>query len=559
MTTTKDYQALYEFLDQRFQYWKTVTKDIADHIMPGYGTFIDRGEPDDAVNVFRSDNILDDSAVRALRIMGAGMQGGLCSHSRRWFRLKMEDEALNEYRPVKQWLEEVEKIMYKIYKTSNFYTSSHALFEMEGGFGTACMVQEERFGEDYAPVRFRLFDAGEFRLMLGADYEVNGFARKLNCTAKQLAERFGKDRLTSKTAKLLDKPDTQHHYVEIYHIVRPNGDKNPAYLDNRNMSYESVWFEANAADDEFLGKSGFDDKPFVAPRWVAPGGSAYGMSPSHTIIGSVKMLQEFCRGGVMAVAREVNPPLNVPPGFKDVISLLPGALNFASEEAAGNKIEPILNVRANLAGLANLMERTVQSIERGFFNHLFLMILNAEHPTREMTATEILKRNEEKLLLLGPTLERQFTEYLDPTIERTFDIGFKRGLFPPPPLEVKGQSWDIEYVSVLAQAQRLSDAQTLQAYRMEAVEVAQIDPMSLTKTDFDKYLDEYADILGIPPDVVRPEMESNKLRQAQAQAMQKEQEQMQMAQDAATAKQLGDTSTESGSALGELIQTARGG
>ena len=52
---------------------------------------------------------------------------------------------------------------------------------------------------------------------------------------------------------------------------------------------------------------------------------------------------------------------------------------------------------------------TQNAIKQGFFNDLFLMILS----DKNMTATEVARRHEEKLAILGPVIERQNSEMLD--------------------------------------------------------------------------------------------------------------------------------------------------
>jgi len=542
-------------LDQQYNLWKLKFQDISDYILPQHGQFLERGDPSQSQNVNRADFILNDTASRAAGILGAGMQGGLCSPSRRWFRLKMRDDKLSDYGPVRDWLHTIEQTLYRIFADSNFYASVHTVFEAEGGFGTSVLHQEE--GERTA-VTFNVFNPGEYRLATGADNRVDSCWRPMWMTARQMLQMFGMEALSEGTKKLVEGGKAGHEYIQVIHVMRPREERDPNKIDSINKPYESVWYEAGATDNKFLRKSGFDSQPFTVPRWHVPGKSPYGWSPGHTVIGNVKMLQEFEKGGIKALHKEIEPPIQAPAKFKDAVSFLPGAINYIMDGTQGDKIEPLYRVQVNLANLQAKINDVQLHIERAFFNDLFLMIINSEYPGREMTATEILKRNEEKLLLLGPTIERQISELLDPTLERTFHVALKRGLLPPPPEEVLGQQWEVDYISVLAQAQRLTDAQSLQTYRTEAMAVAELDQMSLKKTDWMKYLEEFGDIVGVPPDIINSQDKTEALVQAEMEAIQQAQQMERMAGAAGIAKDIGSAKTDAGTALGDLTDSMRG-
>ena len=47
------------------------------------------------------------------------------------------------------------------------------------------------------------------------------------------------------------------------------------------------------------------------------------------------------------------------------------------------------------------------------------------------------ERREEKMTMLGPVVERNMTEFLKPTINRTYNIAERNGRIPPPPPELE--------------------------------------------------------------------------------------------------------------------------
>jgi len=540
-------------LDSQFNIWKSLFKDITDYMLPEHGNYLDRGKPDESTNIDRFRLILNDVGSRANQILGAGMQGGLTSPSRRWFRLTLADRDLADFRPVKEWLHFAERILYGIYAGSNFYTETQNVYESQGGFGTAVLFQEE---SQNTVATFRNFEIGEYRVALGADGVIDTCYRQFWMTSKQMYEMFGDNVSASVKTSVIDNSGP-YQYHQVLHVLEPRKHRNPGKIDSPNKPYASVWIEMNGDDDQLLRDGGFEERPFVAPRWRKVGQNPYGFGPGLYARGNVKMIQEQEKTGIKALHREVDPPLSVPSQFKDIVSLLPGAANYR-DGGTNEKIEAILNVKMDLKALEFKIQQTEERIERTFFNDLFMIIINAERAGRDVTATEILGRKEEKLLLLGPTIERQVKDFLDPTIERTFNIALRKNLFPPVPEELSGQTWEIEYISVLAQAQKLADAQSLNSYLGEVERVSALDPQMVYKTNFEEYLEQFADIVGVPPDVIRTKDEFAEIR---AQLAQLEQQRLQAEQQAAGAidmKNMGDASTQEGTALGDMKEAVSG-
>ncbi len=70
------------------------------------------------------------------------------------------------------------------------------------------------------------------------------------------------------------------------------------------------------------------------------------------------------------------------------------------------------------------------------------------------TATEVAERRDEKLVMLGPVLERLHDDLLEPLIGRVFQIMARVGQIPPPPSPMlDGMRLQPEYVSPMAALQ----------------------------------------------------------------------------------------------------------
>lgn len=542
------YHNTFKGLDDQYNSWKIIHKDIQDHILPRRGNFVERGKPDDPANVNRSASIINGAATRANRILGSGMQGGLANPSRRWFELGLQDFKLAKYGPVKNWLLHAANVMYWVYRSSNFYSEIHRVFEEQGGFGTAAIIQEEDFN---TVIHFTTFPTGEYRLQNNTKGIADILYRHYWMTAQNMVKEFGEGQVTDAVKVAAKRDKTPFEYFEVVHGIEPREGYDPTKIDSTNMPYRSVKFEYKTEDGKLLHESGYNERPHAAPRWTPVGNAAYGLGPGCEALADAKMIQEMEKESLKAIHKAVNPPLSVPSQFKNVVSQLPGAHNY-SEGDGKSKITALFDMALDISSVENKIHSVEQRISEIFFNDVFTLITNIEKSMgRAITATEILERKQEKMILLGPTIERQMFELLDPIVERTFNICLRRGLFPPVPEELSGQALKVNYVSVLAQAQRLADAQSMEAYALQAERIVGLDESTVLKTNWDQYLEEYGEIVGVPPNIVRNQDEVDQLRQQiqEAEAAAQEAENARMAAEAV--RNLGQSNMD-GTALGAM-------
>jgi lipopolysaccharide biosynthesis protein len=182
-----------------------------------------------------------------------------------------------------------------------------------------------------------------------------------------------------------------------------------------------------------------------------------------------------------------------------------------------------------------------ERIRSSFYADLFLMLSNAAD-TR-MTATEVAERHEEKLLMLGPVLERLHNELLDPLIDITFNHMITSNTLPPPPPELQGMDLSVEFISMLAQAQRAIGTNGLDRFVGNLGAVAQFKPDVLDKFNADKWADIYSDMLGVDPSVIVAGEQVAMIREARNK-MQAQQAQIEASQQASvTAKNLAQAPT----------------
>jgi hypothetical protein len=115
------------------------------------------------------------------------------------------------------------------------------------------------------------------------------------------------------------------------------------------------------------------------------------------------------------------------------------------------------------------------------------------------------------------------SEMLQPLISRVFSILLRNGVLPPAPEELQGQDIEIEYVSPLAKAQKLTDLQSMLRGFEVMMQIAEVAPV-MDYLDSDKLVKYLVDTTGIPATVIRSDEEVARLRRQQAQAQEAEAE-----------------------------------
>ncbi len=141
-----------------------------------------------------------------------------------------------------------------------------------------------------------------------------------------------------------------------------------------------------------------------------------------------------------------------------------------------------------------------------------------------MTATEVMQRVEEKMLILAPVLGRLMNEFLDPLINRTFAILWRTGKISPPPDVLQGLPYNIEYISPLARSQKLDQMKSINSFLSIIAQVATVKPNVLDNVNEDEIVKEIQSLYGVDPKFLFSEDEVKAVREARAQAISQQQQ-----------------------------------
>jgi hypothetical protein len=512
---TKGLLSRFDRLQGQRENWETHWQEVADYMQPRKADVTKRRARGDK----RMEQVFDSSPIQAVELLAASLHGMLTNPSTPWFTLRFKDEEIENDDEAKLWLEASTDAMYTAFNRSNFQQEIFELYHDLITFGTAAMFIEE---DDDDIIKFSTRHINEVFIAENDKGRIDTIYRKFKISARAAIQKFGEAVSADVQTKAKKDP---YEEIEILHAVYPRSDFNPNKRDKANMPFESVYMEYKNGNELSVG--GFREFPFVVPRYLKASNEIYGRSPAMTALPDVKMLNEMSKTTIKAAQKQVDPPLLVPDdGFLLPVRTVPGGLNFY-RSGTRDRIEP-LNIGANNPLGLNMEQQRRESIRAVFYVNQLMM---QQGP--QMTATEVIQRNEEKMRLLGPVLGRLQSELLKPLIDRVFAVLLRNNMLPQAPEFLSGRDVEIEYVSPLAKAQKSTELQSI----MRAVEIlgslANVAPV-FDYVNFDNLVKHLADIVGVPQKILKTQSQVNAERQQQAQ-QQEQMQQMQQLQQVAKA------------------------
>lgn len=467
----------------------------------------------------RNTKIVDPTATLAARTLSSGMMSGITSPARPWFKLATPDPDMMDYGPVKLWLEVVQRRMNEVFNKSNIYQSLPLLYASLGNYSTGAMAVLE---DDSDVIRTMMFPIGSYYMANSARGSVDTCFRKFSMTVRQLVMEFGLNNVSDSVKGMWDSGNYES-WIEVIHAVYPNIDRDTAKLNSKNKPVKSVYYEVGGDSDKLLRESGFDEFPIMAPRWEVNGEDVYGSScPGMIALGQVKALQLEQKRKSQLIDKATNPPMVGPSSLRNQrVSLLPGDITYIDQVTGQDGFKPAYLVNPNTADLLADIQDTRQIINSAYFVDLFMMLQNIN--TRSMPVEAVIEMKEEKLLMLGPVLERLNDECLNPLIDRTFSIMARKNLLPTPPDVLQGMPLRIEYISVMAQAQKSIGLSSLSSTVGFIGQLAQAKPEALDKLNVDQAIDAFAEMSGVSPTVIVPQDQVEQVREQRAQQQQQQQ------------------------------------
>lgn len=494
----------YERLKQERHEVLSHCREINQLFMPRSGRFFE-DRPNSRAGR-RNEGIYDNTATRAVRTTAASLQSTTSSPARPWFRLRLADNggfaraSRNNFEPdeITRWLDAVRNKVLDTFQGGNVYQSLHQLYLelVLYGTGVAIMVNEG------AGLRLKTLTFGEYCLDTGVDDRPNALYRELRMTTSQLVKRFGVEKCSPAVAAEF-RNNQLNNWHDILHVIEPRDRYDPSKEGPEDKPWRSVYLEiANGNDlnhQGVLSESGYDSFPVLAARWEVQGADVYGVSPAMDCLGDVQSLQQAQFRLHQSIDYKTKPPMGLPTAMRgSEIDMQPGGKTFVSGTTPA---QPLWQSQLETNDTVELIRDIQARIHSSLFVDVFLSLLNA-NDTTQRTAEEIRERRDEKFQLLGPVVDRLSDEVHEPLITWAVQQLMSMGEFPPVPVALSRGKLQIEFISVLAQAQKAIQTVSTDRILGTVMAVAQHKPEVWDKVDVYALVDHLTDRYGGDPKII---------------------------------------------------------
>ena len=313
-------------------------KEIAERILPRQDDFL---SPNRVEGEKRSEKIFDSTAVIALDRAASVIDSLVTPSSQFYHRLDPEDEALYEDQEVRIWLDDFNKLLFKIrYRSSaNFSSQAHECYIGLMAFGTDVLFTGEIPG--YGP-RYKSCPMVEIFIAENQWGAIDYLHRKFPMTARAALQKWGQ-KLPESIMKSAEKEPFRK--FEFIHCVKPNDKPNPRRRDYQGMPWSSYYMSIDGG--KMLDEGGYRVMPYSVGRHVTAPREVYGRSPAMQVLADIKMLNEIEKTLIRATHKIVDPPLLMyGDGVLAAFNARPGALNYGGVDDQG-RYRYIVNAKAD--------------------------------------------------------------------------------------------------------------------------------------------------------------------------------------------------------------------
>lgn len=457
-------------------------------------------------------DVVDSTPTQAINVCAAGMMDGLSNQSKVWFKfgpyfpgVQFEQAFDLMDSTGKRWINEFQKRVYEVLAGSNYYDRKYQYYEDQITFGTAPMyIYEDR--NDI--VNCQVPCAGEYFAACANNNQIETLYREFTLTVRQMVEKFGPGALQGTNVAQLWNTKGANLETEFIcaHAIEPNfpcnqqGQKFNLGVVPGGYPYREVYWLRGYSTPQPLSVRGFREKPFMYSPWTQRSNDPYGRGPGMDALPDVRQLHQLTRREAEGVDKGLRPPMQADLAMKnEPASTLPGKVTYVPNLAQSGGMKPMYTVDPRFVEFADkIIERLQGRIERWFYNDVFLMISQMEgvQPRNEL---ELSERRGEKLLRLGPVIERNLREDAI-GLSRVVSIMNRRGLIPPKPASLRGVPIELKFVSKLALIQQAAKTAGMERTIVMAGRMEGALPGTLDNINKDRFIRDYGEAVEFPPD-----------------------------------------------------------
>ena len=485
-------------------------------------------------NELDSGMLWDSTTLECSDVFASGFMNYLTPPTSKWARLRHRDPKLASNEAVGSFLEDVMAEVNSALNRSNFYDQMFPAYKSSGVYGTALIFEEEDVEDD---IRFTNMPLKQVVIVEDARGRICKYFIEFEYTADQAAGRWGLENLPTDLKEEIKegKGSSKKHKFLLY--IADRYAREIQKDDKKNLPIEASWIYVEGRT--IIEESGYNEFPAFCHRFDKRPFISWGFSPAMKALPFARLLNTMAKTNLRTMMKATDPPIAVPHNaFLAPFNMNPRAINSYKKDIMqdGKDIFAFGNFGDPQVGLS-AVEYYSGKVKTLMYQDVFLAFSNI---TKDMNNPEIMERINEKMTMLGPAVGRYLDEVISNVIKRTIGILHRRGRLPEPPREIlENPSYEIDFVGVLAQAQRRTELNTLVTGLTMISQMAQYTPEVLDNINPDKVTQEVWAITGAPIKVLRDDGEVKEIREGRAQASMQQQEMMQMAGGAQIAKDAG--------------------
>lgn len=492
---------------------------IERFIMPFRGKFFYDQRSEHSID-WRHRDIYDSTAVMAAQSLASSLHSGLTNPADKWFSLVYTHDETNEVPGALEWLEEADRIVFEALQESNFNLEVNEGYQDLVGFGSALITEEVESETEWRGLDFNAVPIKEAYFRQDRKGQVYRFWRRLQWTPSQIIDKWGRDNVPEKIIKQEEgAPDNK---LDVIFCIwrRAEFDARLGQVlgpKKRPFGYKYVLREGA----ELLGdEGGYYEMPAFAPRWRKTSLSKWGNSPAMIALADVMTLNQVVELVLNAAEKVVDPTTLVEErAILSDLTLKAGGITV---------VRKVGGIKAHESGARfDVSQMRIEDLRAAIKSYFFVDQLEMKE-SPAMTATEVNVRYEMMQRLLGPTMGRMQTDFLDPMVKRSFNICFRANRLPPMPETMMNASLDldIQYSGPLARSQTMDTVGSIERWISllgAAAEVGGAEAMDVP--NWEKIAREVGTLLSIPQKIMRSHEEVRQIQETRAE--------MQRAQQAA--------------------------
>lgn len=476
--------------------------------------------------------LYDSTGIDANMDLARGIASQITPKDAAWFAF-VPSEELEKDEEAKNWLSKAALTVRRHLANSNFYKENMEGLLDRGCFGTDCLHVE--WNPERQGLWFQTFQIGSYHAKENWDREVDTVTREYDWTAEQAAKRLGAENLPEDVQKKLSDPKRAQDKDCYIHAILP---RNPEDVSELAGPIASIYVHKKSKRVAL--DTSFADMPvFVSRflRWAGLTGGAqpWGLSPTMLALPDLRQLNYLEKSLDAQVDLAVHPPLLVPDDQFTRFDIRPGGMNSFDPNSPAMPQPFYLQNNLQAAEI-----RAQQKRERAR-KHYMVDIMNmftggpAEMASqRNMTATQVVAMEQEKLNQFASMNDLLTSEKLERVVLASFNLLLLNGAFPldsiPQSLlspneagEAVLQRPKVEFTSRLALAVSADSNKGLMQTLELAAQLGQVQPEVWDNWDLDAVIRQMHRSSGADPDLLKPRqvMESERsIRAQQLAAMQ---------------------------------------